>query len=120
MLRISTYLDMIFFFSSRRRHTRFDCDWSSDVCRKLGSQLPLSYIQIAHAGSAAAKNSGLAAARGKLIVFSDDDDIADAGLLRAHLAAHAEHPAPTVAILGFGKWHPELTLTPLMHYATEV
>src|SRR2546427_1229874 len=22
----------IFFFSSRRRHTRFDCDWSSDVC----------------------------------------------------------------------------------------
>src|SRR2546430_15963596 len=23
---------MSFFFSSRRRHTRFDCDWSSDVC----------------------------------------------------------------------------------------
>src|SRR2546430_1891376 len=22
----------IFFLSSRRRHTRFDCDWSSDVC----------------------------------------------------------------------------------------
>src|SRR2546430_16514476 len=24
--------DYVFFFSSRRRHTRFDCDWSSDVC----------------------------------------------------------------------------------------
>src|SRR3989475_3756117 len=24
--------DPVFFFSSRRRHTRFDCDWSSDVC----------------------------------------------------------------------------------------
>src|SRR2546430_10109752 len=24
--------EMFFFFSSRRRHTRFDCDWSSDVC----------------------------------------------------------------------------------------
>src|SRR5256886_14203498 len=24
--------DVVFFFSSRRRHTRFDCDWSSDVC----------------------------------------------------------------------------------------
>src|SRR2546430_13417277 len=24
--------DIVFFFSSRRRHTRFDCDWSSDVC----------------------------------------------------------------------------------------
>src|SRR5688572_28258022 len=22
----------MFFFSSRRRHTSFDCDWSSDVC----------------------------------------------------------------------------------------
>src|SRR3989475_1523237 len=28
---------MFFFFSSRRRHTRFDCDWSSDVC---SSDLP--------------------------------------------------------------------------------
>src|SRR3989475_2119987 len=25
-------LHCFFFFSSRRRHTRFDCDWSSDVC----------------------------------------------------------------------------------------
>src|SRR6267143_1058959 len=28
-----------FFFSSRRRHTRWNCDWSSDVC---SSDLPLS------------------------------------------------------------------------------
>src|SRR5260370_18558218 len=27
---LSSYL--FFFFSSRRRHTRFKCDWSSDVC----------------------------------------------------------------------------------------
>src|SRR2546430_2023259 len=26
------YNFIFFFFSSRRRHTRFDCDWSSDVC----------------------------------------------------------------------------------------
>src|SRR5882762_10620024 len=25
-------LSVFFFFSSRRRHTRFKCDWSSDVC----------------------------------------------------------------------------------------
>src|SRR5689334_25433996 len=23
---------VVFFFSSRRRHTRWNCDWSSDVC----------------------------------------------------------------------------------------
>src|SRR5256886_3678447 len=28
----STFYCYFFFFSSRRRHTRFDCDWSSDVC----------------------------------------------------------------------------------------
>src|SRR2546430_7291829 len=26
------FVFLFFFFSSRRRHTRFDCDWSSDVC----------------------------------------------------------------------------------------
>src|SRR6266478_1466682 len=29
--RVKTFAGL-FFFSSRRRHTRFDCDWSSDVC----------------------------------------------------------------------------------------
>src|SRR5260370_16276075 len=34
MLLISLFVcsNFFFFFSSRRRHTRFKCDWSSDVC----------------------------------------------------------------------------------------
>src|SRR2546430_12436873 len=31
LIRIK-FICVFFFFSSRRRHTRFDCDWSSDVC----------------------------------------------------------------------------------------
>src|SRR2546430_4318229 len=31
-----------FFFSSRRRHTRFDCDWSSDVCSSDWTRIVLS------------------------------------------------------------------------------
>src|SRR2546430_7379112 len=48
-------LSMIFFFSSRRRHTRFDCDWSSDVC---SSDLRVSSDakQLAHAACSAAKS----------------------------------------------------------------
>src|SRR2546430_6737645 len=34
-----------FFFSSRRRHTRFDCDWSSDVCSS-----DLLYVTLRPAG----------------------------------------------------------------------
>src|SRR2546430_8101863 len=37
---------VFFFFSSRRRHTRFDCDWSSDVC---SSDLPY-HLLLDHAG----------------------------------------------------------------------
>src|SRR2546427_6951867 len=39
-----------FFFSSRRRHTRFDCDWSSDVCS--------SDLFVASAGFARATPNG--------------------------------------------------------------
>src|SRR3989475_3434402 len=31
-MRFAVVCRFCFFFSSRRRHTRFDCDWSSDVC----------------------------------------------------------------------------------------
>src|SRR4029077_19551526 len=45
----------VFFFSSRRRHTRFKCDWSSDVCssdlqaikfenRKINSDLRKNFL----------------------------------------------------------------------------
>src|SRR2546430_12312412 len=41
--------EAVFFFSSRRRHTRFDCDWSSDVC---SSDLPSLQLQLERLKSA--------------------------------------------------------------------
>src|SRR2546430_10464138 len=38
------------FFSSRRRHTRFDCDWSSDVCSSDLEITPRTYDHIASFG----------------------------------------------------------------------
>src|SRR5256886_4362397 len=35
-----------FFFSSRRRHTRFDCDWSSDVCSSDLDVLVAAFIKL--------------------------------------------------------------------------
>src|SRR3989475_2445653 len=46
-----TRLFVFFFFSSRRRHTRFDCDWSSDVC---SSDLPGACHYYIHAVEAVA------------------------------------------------------------------
>src|SRR2546430_3811816 len=43
--------DHSLFFSSRRRHTRFDCDWSSDVCSSDLRRERLQTIHIARADS---------------------------------------------------------------------
>src|SRR5256885_8208886 len=48
---------MFFFFSSRRRHTRLQGDWSSDVCSSdLGSEL--ARLERAHQLDAAARAVG--------------------------------------------------------------
>src|SRR2546427_1286424 len=44
-------MQFYFFFSSRRRHTRFDCDWSSDVCSSdLGQMKPGDRVLVYHTG----------------------------------------------------------------------
>src|SRR4030066_80016 len=50
-----------FFFSSRRRHTRFKCDWSSDVC---SSDLVIGVLQLINAQD---RESG------EIVQFSADD-----------------------------------------------
>src|SRR5215211_8247039 len=40
---LATYI-CFFFFSSRRRHTRSLCDWSSDVCSSDLVSVPLGFI----------------------------------------------------------------------------
>src|SRR5688572_33212016 len=57
---------MLFFFSSRRRHTRFDCDWSSDVCSSdlafmATSKMPVTAPIIRNSGKEASQcvNEGI-------------------------------------------------------------
>src|SRR3989475_7060186 len=52
---------VFFFFSSRRRHTRFDCDWSSDVCSSDLREVvfvDIALAQIAALGATAAFLAG--------------------------------------------------------------
>src|SRR6266480_219094 len=60
--------DFFFFFSSRRRHTRLTCDWSSDVCSS-----DLRDVAVAKPGEderveAALKRDGFNPTRGELRV----------------------------------------------------
>src|SRR5205809_79351 len=59
------------------------------------------------------------ASRGKILLFFDDDDVADFHLLEEHIKAHERHPQENVAVLGYTTWAPTLSITPLMRYVTE-
>jgi GT2 family glycosyltransferase len=95
-------------------------DETEALCERFADELPLLYFRIENSGIAAAKNLGLFAAQAPLVLFFDDDDLADACLLEAHLEAHREHPEENIAVLGYTTWAPELEVTPLMTYVTEV
>jgi GT2 family glycosyltransferase len=67
-------------------------------------------------GRSAAKNSGVEAARGDLVLFVDDDAIAQPGLVERHVRHHAAHPEPHEALLGHVTWSPELEITRHMRW----
>src|SRR5207253_3453101 len=78
----NTSTHYIFFFPSRRRHTRWPRDWSSDVCssdldvlKALKREHPEIHIVAfaANAGQTAAFAAGFGAARGRVIVTLDAD-----------------------------------------------
>jgi len=95
-------------------------DDTSDVCREMAPHLSLIYLPLDHGGISAAKNAGLRAAAAPIVLFFDDDDVADVTLLDEHLRTHGEYPEEDVAVLGFTTWHPLLTVTPFMEWLTDV
>jgi glycosyltransferase involved in cell wall biosynthesis len=71
-------------------------------------------------GPGAARNLGIAKARGELILFIGDDIIADSRLLETHLDAHATRPDAGNAVLGHIDWLPSIAPTAVMDYVCGV
>jgi GT2 family glycosyltransferase/2-polyprenyl-3-methyl-5-hydroxy-6-metoxy-1,4-benzoquinol methylase len=63
------------------------------------------------AGSAAARNAGVAAVRTPLTMLIDDDMIPTPETIEHHLRVHELEPADSVAVLGRVTWHPDLPST---------
>src|SRR5438128_443929 len=95
-------------------------DATPEICRSFASRMPLNYLHIENSVISAAKNTGILASRGRILLFADDDDIADHRLLEEHLKAHEQHPKENVAVLGYTTWAPTLPLTYLMRYITDL
>src|SRR5690606_41167008 len=72
---------VLFFFSSRRRHTRFSRDWSSDVCSsdlKIAFDLKSDSIKLTiHNQTFSAANKELPNTYHPIILFGKSDHIID-------------------------------------------
>jgi cellulose synthase/poly-beta-1,6-N-acetylglucosamine synthase-like glycosyltransferase len=77
-------------------------------------------LKIPQSGIAAAKNHGVCTASGPLILFFDDDDIADENLLAEHLKTHQRYPLDNVAVLGYTNWASSLKVNEVMRYVTDI
>src|SRR2546430_17102352 len=86
---------IFFFFSSRRRHTRFDCDWSSDVCSsdlaRLALQQALRREHVADLGGADAEGQRPEGAVRAGVAVAAHDGLAR--LREAQLRANDVHDA---------------------------
>lgn len=92
-------------------------DGSSDDTRKTvercaaGSQVRVSYLWQSNAGANAARNLAITEARGRLLLFINDDTIATPTMLAEHLQTHQLYPDEGVAILG------RVTISPQVPYS---
>lgn len=63
-------------------------DGTDELLRSVETRVPLSAVVQENGGPATARNRGVDAATGELIVFVDDDVVAADGMLQAHVDAH--------------------------------
>ena len=81
------------------RSTDGTADYVRDLAVTAGAQR-LRYVPGPYGGRAAARNAGVEAARGRLVLFTDADIIASSDLLERHLDVHRAQPAARLAVVG--------------------
>jgi glycosyltransferase involved in cell wall biosynthesis len=71
-------------------------------------------------GPAAARNAGLAVARGRRVAYLGDDTVPDPDWLREHDRAwRARGATDELAVLGHVRWHERLRLTPFLRFLND-
>jgi len=75
-------------------------DSTEQFCRGLSPDFQFCYCRQKNSGAGAARNLGLSRARGRYVLFMNDDTVASASLLKEHLRAHGSFPGRKFAVLG--------------------
>jgi GT2 family glycosyltransferase len=80
---------------------------------------PFRFFSQKNSGPAAARNRGVAEARGDLVLFLGDDTVPEEELLAVHGKAHDERRKHPVAVLGYTTWPRERRVSPFLHHINE-
>ncbi len=94
-------------------------DTTPERLRAFSPVYPFRFLHQSNAGPAAARNRGVEAARGRLILFLGDDIVPEPDLLAVHAAAHAEPRPHPVAVLGYTTWPRGRRVSPFLHHINE-
>ncbi len=88
-------------------------DGTAEMIRAIDSPVPVRHVAQPHLGRSAARNLGIRAARGRIVLFLDSDFWAASTLLAAH---HEHYPpgAQRIAVQGVWQTHPATLVTPFM------
>ncbi|HWC25532.1 MAG TPA: glycosyltransferase [Solirubrobacteraceae bacterium] len=78
--------------------------------------VPVSLLEQPARGPAAARNRGIAAARGAACLFIGDDTWPRPDLVERHGRLHRRRPQPQAALLGHVEWAPESRPSPFMDW----
>ncbi len=80
---------------------------------------PFRFFSQSNSGPAAARNRGIAEARGRLILFLGDDTVPEAELLAVHARTHGQTRPHPVAVLGYTTWPRGRRVSPFLHHINE-
>jgi peptidoglycan/xylan/chitin deacetylase (PgdA/CDA1 family)/GT2 family glycosyltransferase len=81
-------------------------DGTMEMLRRREPRCALTVLEQPRAGASAGRNAGAARARGRFLLFVDDDEVADPGLVSAHLEARRDR-SETVVIGAIARRVPE-------------
>ncbi|MGH9442214.1 MAG: glycosyltransferase family 2 protein [Thermoanaerobaculia bacterium] len=94
-------------------------DGSAEALKRCSPKFDFSVTKQENSGPAGARNRGIRAARGPIVVFLGDDTVPEPDFLEVHLRSHRESGARKISVLGYTGWPRERRITPFLHHINE-
>ncbi len=89
---------------------------AGEICKKKFDGLKILYIPENHMGPAAARNTGLRAAGGEIVLFLGDDIAGEKDLVLSHNSFHCANEQLNRGALGYTTWSEKIEITPFMRW----